>query len=50
MRITVNVAEDCLAILCALICVVEATTTIEISSEQRTEKQFLTGQNGKNQS
>jgi hypothetical protein len=33
VRITVNVAEDRLAILCALICVVEATTTIEISSE-----------------
>lgn len=33
VRITVNVAEDGLAILCTLICVVEATTTIEISSE-----------------
>src|ERR1700722_9609239 len=37
MRITVNVAEDRLAILCALICVVEATTTIEISSVKNGE-------------
>ena len=50
VRITVNVAEDGLTILCTLICVVEATTTIEISSEQRAERQFLTGQNRKNQS
>jgi hypothetical protein len=32
MRITVNVVEDRLAVLFAIICVVEATTTIEICS------------------